>query len=112
MIKREEIGIIGSYSSFFGLLLIATMLSYKSIFYFIIENLMKGFPAEYYYPVIIFAFVLFAVVFIVIPAVPISIDIWENAKKRNYQLLFMLSFIVIIYCIALFFQMGQVYYEL
>lgn len=39
-LNREEVGVVGSYFSFFGLLLIATVLSYKSIFYFIIENFM------------------------------------------------------------------------
>ena len=110
--KKEDIATIGSYSSFFGLLLIATVLSYKSIFYFVIENLMNGVPPDYNYPVIIFAFIVFGIVFIVIPAVPISIEIWKNAKTRNYQLLSMLVFLVSIYCIALFFQMAQVYYDL
>ena len=111
-LSREDIGIIGSYSSFFALLLIATILSYRSILYFIIENFITGLPPHYNYPAIIISFLIFGSIFIAVPAIPVSFDIYDNAKNRKYKLMLMLIFLVLIYAVALFFQIVQVYYEI
>ena len=108
-LSREDIGIVGSYSSFFGLLLIATILSYRSIFYLVIENFMTHIPPYYDYLAIIMSLTIFAVIFVVIPAIPVSSDIYQNFRAKNYRLVFMLIFLVLIYVVALLFQMIHVH---
>jgi len=106
---REELGLVGSYSSFFGLLLIATILSYKSIFYLIIENFLTHIPPYYDYTAVIMSLTIFTLIFVVIPAIPVVSDIYENFRGKNYRLMVMLVFVVLIYVIALLFQMIHVH---
>ncbi|MBN2735097.1 MAG: hypothetical protein JXQ82_09615 [Methanomicrobiaceae archaeon] len=111
-LSHEEMGIVGAYSSFFGLLLIATILSYRSILFFTIENLITQIPEQFNYSAIVFSFVVFGIIFILIPALPVSFDIYENAVKKNFKLMCMLLFLIIIYAAALIFQMFQAYLEM
>lgn len=108
-LEKEELGLIGSYSSFFGLLLIATILSYRSIFYLIIENFIARIPPYFDYMAIIVSVIFFALLFIIIPAIPISSDICENIREKNFRVAIMLIFLVLIYTIALLFQIIHVH---
>ncbi|MBN1432637.1 MAG: hypothetical protein JW931_07660 [Methanomicrobiaceae archaeon] len=110
-LEREELSLVGSYSSFFGLLLIATILSYRSIYYFVLENFIIRIPPYYDYLAIIASLTIFGLIFLIIPAVPISSDILENFRKRNFRLMLMLTFVVLIYVIALLFQMVHVHID-
>lgn len=99
--SREDIGIIGSYSSFLALLLVATILAFRSFVEYMLEA--PASSVEEWFLVLI---IVIAVVFVVIPSIPIIASIVRGFKKRNYWLSFFLIFIICTYFFAIVFQFG------
>lgn len=110
-VPREGVGVIGSYSSFFGLLLIATVLVYREIFYNVFDLVQKGLPSELVNLTFIATIVIFAVVFVAIPFVPTIKEIAAAFKDGNRRMAWMLVFIICIYGFALLFQLVYAYLE-
>jgi hypothetical protein len=106
-----EVGIIGSYSSFFGFLLIATILSYRHIILTLIELVRTGLPDADITRVAVALMLIFTLLFVVIPAYPILMDIRQYMRQGETKLSGMLIFLMLIYTIALIFQLFSVYQE-
>ncbi len=111
LFSSGEVGVIGSYASFFGFLLIATILSYRQIVLILIELLRTGLPDADVTFVTVVMMLLFTLVFVVIPAYPVLLDIRSHLRGRNTNVALMLIFLVLIYTIALVFQLFHVYQE-
>ncbi|MDN7024274.1 hypothetical protein FGU65_05105 [Methanoculleus sp. FWC-SCC1] len=111
LFSAGEVGVVGSYASFFGFLLIATILSYRQIILMLIELLRNGLPDTDITLATVVMMLLFAVVFVVVPAYPVLRDIRSHLQAGNANLALMLVFLVIIYTIALVFQLFHVYQE-
>jgi uncharacterized membrane protein len=99
--SKDDIGIIGSYSSFLALLLVATILAFRSFVEYLIE--LPAASAEHWFIVMI---IVIGVVFVVMPSIPIITSIVRGFKKRNYWLSFFLIFILVVYFFAVTFQFG------
>ncbi len=97
--SKDDIGIIGSYSSFLALLLVATILGFRHFFEFLV-----GLPdssADNWFLVLILAI---GFTFIVIPSIPIIASIIRGFRERNYWLACFLIFIMCIYLFAVTYQ--------
>lgn len=90
--SREEVGIIGSYSSFFGFLLIATILSFRHIVLTLIELVHTGWPDADIMRVSVMLLLLFTLVFVIIPAYPILLDIRYHQRRGETKFVWMLIF--------------------
>jgi len=110
-LDKEDIGIIGSYSSFFGLLLIATILSYKTIFAAGFEFLYGGSDLLNAQMTVFLMFTIFLLVFVAIPALPLFSELIHNFRERKWYLMFMLIFLLLIYGVALVFQFMHSYFD-
>ncbi|NMB78340.1 MAG: hypothetical protein GYA23_04525 [Methanomicrobiales archaeon] len=67
-VSPEEDSIIGSYSSFFGFLLILTILSYRHIMLALVDMVHTGLPDMDIVRIAIVMILIFTLVFIIIPA--------------------------------------------
>ena len=109
--SQKAIGTIGSYSSFFGFLLIATILAYRHILDNVFDLVQKGLPGSLVYPVFTLLMVVFALIFMVIPSVPIVREIAVHAKEKNRGMAWTLIFLVFVYDLALIFQVIYTYLD-
>jgi len=107
----EEDSIIGSYSSFFGFLLILTILSYRHIILTVIDMVHTGLPDADIIRIAIAMMLIFTLIFIVIPAYPILAEIRLYLRGRGKKLAWMLIFLFLLYTVALIFQLISVYQE-
>ena len=107
----EDTGIIGSYSSFFGLLLIATILSYKTIFAAGFDFIYNGSGMVDAQMAVVLMFAAFLIVFVVIPSVPLISEIVNKIREKRWYLAFMLVFLLLIYSVALVFQFIHSYLD-
>ncbi|UUX91157.1 hypothetical protein [Methanoplanus endosymbiosus] len=110
-LDKEDIGIVGSYSSFFGLLLIATILSYKTIFAAGFEFLYGGSDLIGARMSVFLMFAIFLIVFVAIPAVPLISEIIHGVRDKKWYLVLMLIFLLLIYAVALVFQFVHSYFD-
>lgn len=85
---------------FFGFLLIATIRSYRQIIRTLFELVRAGLPGAN-----------ITEVFVLIPAYPISRDIRVGIAAGQKILAGVLIFLLIVYTIALIFQVGHVWHE-
>lgn len=99
--SREDIGLIGSYSSFLALLLVATILAFRSFVEYLLEA--PTTQAEHWFLLMI---IVIGVVFVVIPSIPIITSIVRGFKSRRYWLSSFLIFILVVYFFAITFQFG------
>lgn len=109
--SSEDIGIIGSYASFYGFLLVATVLAYRQIFDSVSGLLKEGFDiavVDYFFLILI---IMFGALFLVLPTIPISRTIIANFKEKNKRLAWTLIFIIIVYDFALIFQLIYTYVD-
>jgi hypothetical protein len=107
----EDTGIIGSYSSFFGLLLIATILSYKTIFAAGFDFIYNDSGIGNAQTAVILMFAVFLIVFVAIPSVPLISEIVNGIREKRWYLVFMLVFLLLIYSVALVFQFVHSYFD-
>ena len=110
-LSSEEIGMIGSYSSFLGLLLIATILGYRHIFDTVFDLAKGGLPTSLTYLVFTIMMVIFALLFIVLPSIPIVKDTTAMFKKNNRRMAWMLVFLLCVYNVALVAQLIYTYLD-
>jgi len=97
--SREDVGIIGSFSSFLALLLVATILAFRSFIEYLIEA-----PASSAENWFLFMIIVIGVFFVAIPSIPIIASIVRNFKKRNYWLASFLIFITLVYFFSITYQ--------
>ena len=109
--SQQAVGPIGSYSSFFDLLLIATVLVYREIFCSVFDLVQKGLPGELVNHAFIGMMAVFALLFMVIPSVPIVKEITVTLKSKNLRVAWMLIFLIFVYGLALLFQLTYVYLD-
>ena len=109
--SQEAIGTIGSYSSFFGFLLIATILAYRQIFDIVFDLAQNKLPGLSIYLVFTTMIVLFALVFVVLPSIPIIKEIAVNFKEKNRRMAWWLILIIFVYDFAIFFQLIYSYLD-
>ena len=107
--SREELAIIGSYSSFFGFLLIATILAYRHIFDYILNLMEQKLPVFLIDISFIGMIIIFAVLFLVIPSSIIIRDIRAEFHSKNSKLAWVLIFLISIYDFALISQFIYTY---
>jgi uncharacterized membrane protein YhaH (DUF805 family) len=102
--SSNDISIIGSYSSFLALLLVATVFAVRGIFDELIKLYAAGTPFDTVEVLLIIAIVVFGLVFILIPAIPISITVRRAFKEGNKWLAWIIIFITSAYAFAVCFQ--------
>ncbi len=102
--SKDDIGIIGSYSSFLALLLVATILGFRKFFEFLIERPESS--ADNWFLVLI---IVLGLLFVVIPSIPITVSIIRGFRERNYWLA---CFLIFITCVYLFAVASQFIYTL
>jgi hypothetical protein len=101
----EDVSIIGSYSSFLALLLIATILAIRSIFDELIRLYVTGTPFDVLEVVIIVTALVFGAAFLLIPAIPISITTRRAFAEKNRALGWTLIFISAVYVVSIAYQL-------
>ena len=109
--SKEEIGTIGSYSSLFGCLLIATILAYREIFDVVFGLAQNRLASASINLVFVLMMGIFGLIFVVIPSIPIVRDITVDFKDKNRRMAWMLIFLVFVYDFALFFQLIHYYLD-
>lgn len=97
--SKEDISIIGSFSSFLALLLVATILAFRSFVDYMIEA--PSASAENWFFAMI---IITGVIFLLIPSIPIVASIFRSFKSRNYWLASFLVFITLVYLFAITYQ--------
>ena len=110
-ISQEEVGTIGSYSSFLALLLVATVLAYREIFDTIVDLAQNGLPISLVYLVFAVMMVVFIFVFVLLPSIPIVRDIRISLKINNRRLGWLLIFVIVVYDFAILFQLIHAYID-
>ncbi len=103
-IKRfspEDIGIIGSYSSFLALLLVATVLVYRTIVEYAIDLVVRNEPEGYIVFMVYLLLILSEVIFAVLPMIPLVISIRRAIKDRNHWLYLTLIYISLVYLFSI-----------
>jgi len=108
---QKAIGTLGSYSSFLGFLLFATILAYRQIFDHVFDLAQKGLPSSLIYPVFVIVMVISTLIFIVVPSIPIVKEITVKFREKNRRMAWMLIFLVFVYDIALTFQFIYAYLD-
>ncbi|MBU1670026.1 MAG: hypothetical protein KKF41_09880 [Actinobacteria bacterium] len=101
MFSVEDVGVIGSYSSFLALLLIATLLAYRHIFDYGLELLRKGESGAGVAVAVYLLLAVFDLLFIVVPAIPIASSTRRAFQRRRRPLGLVLIFISTVYVFAL-----------
>lgn len=109
--SKEDIGSIGSYASLFGFLLIATILAYREIFDFIVDLAQNRIQGATVNLLFVLMMVIFGLIFVIIPTIPIISDIIVDFKNKNRRMAWMLIFMVLVYDFALFFQLIHYYVD-
>jgi len=107
----EEIAIVGSYASFLGFLLIATLLSYKEIFMTLADALQQGHPEWDILITFLLMAMIFFLIFVAVPTYPLLRTIYSAWTEKKWRLATMLIFLIIVYDIVLIFQMVHAYIE-
>lgn len=102
--SSEDVSIIGSYSSFLALLLIATILAIRSIFDEVINLYVAGTRFDALEMVIIALVLVFGGIFILFPAIPISITTRRAFEGKNRALGWTLIFISTAYVVSIVYQ--------
>ena len=110
-LSSEEVAILGSYASFFGFLLIATLLSYRQIFLSIGEALLQGHPEWNIWISFSAMAAVFILVFVAIPTYPAIRSIYSAWKEKRQRLAAMLTFLLLVYDVVLIFQLVHAYIE-
>lgn len=101
MFSSEDISIIGSYSSFLALLLIATLLAFRYVFDYGLELLREGESTAAVKGTIYLLLFLCDLLFVVVPGIPLVISIRRAFRERNRALGLVLVFISAVYVFAL-----------
>ena len=108
---QGAIGTIGSYSSFFAFLLIASILAYRQIFDLVIDFAQSGLSNLLVDLAFVVMMVIFVGIFIAVPAIPTIKEITANFREKNRRMAWMLIFVTSIYEFALFFQLVYLYLD-
>lgn len=103
-LTKEDIGVIGSYSSFLALLLIATVLAFRHIFNYVINLYFTGASSTLLTVVFTSLIVAVGVAFIVIPSLPLLLSIRRAFRVKNHWLAWVLIFICLVYIFAIISQ--------
>lgn len=101
----EDVSIIGSYSSFLALLLIATILAIRSIFDEIIMLYSAGTSFDELEVILIVLVLFFGTVFVLVPAIPISITTRRALGEKNRALAWTLIFVTTVYVVSIIYQL-------
>jgi len=110
-LKPDHLGAVGSYASFFGLILIATVLAYQEIFSAAADLVQRNAPDTYVELVVVLLLLVFAAVFVVLPNIPVAVDIAAHFRSGERRTALMLIFITLIYDFALCIQLTSAYTE-
>lgn len=102
--SSNDISIIGSYSSFLALLLVATVFAVRGIFDEMIKLYAAGTPFDTVEVLLIIFILTFGLIFILVPAIPISITVRRAFKEGNKWLAWIIIFITTTYAFAVCFQ--------
>ena len=108
-LKPDHLGAVGSYASFFGCLLIATILAFDEIFRAIYDLLQKRISDGYVDLVVLVLLTVFAVLFVVFPSIPVVVDIRAHLRRGDRRTGLLLIFLTLIYDFALCAQMVSSY---
>ena len=103
-LTQAEIGLIGSYASFLGLLLIATLLDIRYFFDELIGTNTAEAPGSTAGIVAIVSLLLFGLAFLVIPFIPIATSITKAFRESRRFLAFILIYILLIYMLVIIYQ--------
>jgi hypothetical protein len=109
--SSEDVGVIGSYASFYGFLLVATILAYRQIFDYLSGLLKKGLSISVVDSLFLILIIIFGVFFLVLPTIPIVRTISSNFREKNLRLAWTLIFIIVVYDFALAFQLIYAYVD-
>ena len=110
-LNPDQLGAVGSYASFFGCLLIATVLAFQEIFSAAHDLVQRRAPATYTELVAVVLLLGFAVLFVVLPSIPVVVDIAAYFRRGERRTAVMLVFIALIYDFALCVQLTSAYTE-
>jgi hypothetical protein len=108
---QGAIGTIGSYSSLFAFLLVASVLAYRNIFDLVIDFAQRGLPSLLVDLTFVMMMVIFVGIFIAVPAIPTTKEISANFKEKNRRMAWMLILLATTYEFALFFQLIYFYLD-
>ena len=103
-LTRDDISLIGSYASFLGLLLIATLLDIRYTFEELIAPNAAGAPGTANDAVAKISLLLFGLAFLVIPFIPIATSITKAFRESRRFLAFILIYILLIYMLVIIYQ--------
>ncbi|MDY6794982.1 MAG: hypothetical protein SWK76_06845 [Actinomycetota bacterium] len=109
--SSKDIGILGSYSSFLALLLVATILAYRNIFDYMVELFVEGVGISTIEVIFIILIIAAGLAFLVLPSIPIIMSTGRAFKESNHALAWMLIFILGIYIFAVISQFAYTLLE-
>jgi hypothetical protein len=103
-LTRDDISLIGSYASFLGLLLIATLLDIRYTFEELIAPNAAGAPGTANDAVAIISLLLFGLTFLLIPFIPIAHSIVGAFREGHRYLALILTYMLFIYIVVIIYQ--------
>lgn len=110
-LDTKQIQIIGSYSSFYGLLLIATLIFYRNLFETTVSMLQRNVPETH---VIIYFYIIltiFILMFFIFPNIVIIVNIINAYKHHKGKFVWLLIYITLIYNLTAIVQFIYAYQE-
>lgn len=110
-LSTQQIQIVGSYSSFYGLLLVATFIFYRNLFETTVNMLQRNVPETHviiYFYIIITIFIL---MFFIFPNIVIMVNVINAHKTHKGKFVWLLIYIALIYNLTAIVQFVYAYQE-
>lgn len=98
--NKEDMGIIGSFSSFLALMLIATVLAFRHVLDYVLDEISRGTPPKTVEVLFYVMIAAIGVVFVVLPSIPLVTSTIRALREKNLKLAWSLVFIGCVYVFA------------